>query len=161
RRQHRAGGRHGLRGGRRRRRSLEVPVGQLGLRAGAAHHQRVRDVRLGGGAVEGLPAHTFKTEAGDVALKCPTETAITDRREKELSDLGFVTLCHCKGSDYAAFFGGQTTNKPKLYNTPQANANARVSSNLPYVLAASRFAHYFKSMMRDKVGSFMTRDNVA
>jgi type VI secretion system protein ImpC len=114
-----------------------------------------------GGVVEGLPAHTFKTEAGDVALKCPTETAITDRREKELSDLGLVPLCHCKGSDYAAFFGGQTTNKPKLYNTPQANANARVSSNLPYVLAASRFAHYFKAMMRDKIGSFMTRDNVA
>jgi type VI secretion system protein ImpC len=115
----------------------------------------------GGGVVEGLPAHTFKTEAGDIALKCPTETAITDRREKELSDLGFVTLCHCKGTDFAAFFGGQTTNRPKLYNTDQANANARISSNLPYVLAASRFAHYFKSMMRDKIGSFMTRDNVA
>src|SRR5262249_14342318 len=115
----------------------------------------------GGGVVEGLPAHTFKTEAGDIALKCPTETSITDRREKELSDLGFVTLCHCKGTDYAAFFGGQTTNKPKLYNTDSANANARISSNLPYVLAASRFAHYFKAMMRDKIGSFMTRDNVA
>jgi type VI secretion system protein ImpC len=115
----------------------------------------------GGGAVEGLPAHTFTTEEGDIALKCPTETAITDRREKELSDLGFVSLCHCKGTDYAAFFGGQTTNKPKKYNTNAANANARVSSNLPYVLAASRFAHYFKAMMRDKVGSFMTKDNVA
>ena len=115
----------------------------------------------GGGVVEGLPAHTFKTDDGDIALKCPTEIAITDRREKELSDLGFVSLCHCKGTDFAAFFGGQTTNKPKQYNTDQANANARVSSNLPYVLAASRFAHYFKAMMRDKVGSFMTRDNVA
>jgi len=115
----------------------------------------------GGGVVEGLPAHTFKTEAGDIALKCPTETAITDRREKELSDLGLISLCHCKGTDFAAFFGGQTTNRPKLYNTDQANANARVSSNLPYVLAASRFAHYFKAMMRDKIGSFMTRDNVA
>jgi type VI secretion system protein ImpC len=115
----------------------------------------------GGGIVEGLPAHTFKTEDGDVALKCPTETSITDRREKELSDLGVVSLCHCKGTDYAAFFGGQTTNKPKVYNTDSANANARISSNLPYVLAASRFAHYFKSMMRDKIGSFMTRDNVA
>jgi type VI secretion system protein ImpC len=115
----------------------------------------------GGGVVEGLPAHTFKTDEGDIALKCPTETAITDRREKELSDLGFVTLCHCKGTDYAAFFGGQTTNKPKQYNTNQANANARVSSNLPYILASSRFAHYFKAMMRDKIGSFMTRDNVS
>jgi type VI secretion system protein ImpC len=89
---------------------------------------------LGGGVVEGWPAHTFKTDDGDIALKCPTETAITDRREKELSDLGFVSLCHCKGTDFAAFFGGQTTNKPKQYNTDQANANARVSSNLPYVL---------------------------
>jgi type VI secretion system protein ImpC len=115
----------------------------------------------GGGVVEGLPAHTFRTGGGDVALKCPTETAITDRREKELSDLGFISLCHCKGTDYAAFFGGQTTNKPKQYNTNEANANARVSSNLPYVLAASRFAHYFKAMMRDKIGGFMTRDNVA
>ncbi len=115
----------------------------------------------GGGLVEGLPAHTFKTDDGDVALKCPTEIAITDRREKELSDLGFVALCHCKGTDYAAFFGGQTTNRPKVYNTSEANANARVSSNLPYILAASRFAHYFKAMMRDKIGSFMTRDNVS
>jgi type VI secretion system protein ImpC len=115
----------------------------------------------GGGIVEGLPAHTFKTDEGDIALKCPTELAITDRREKELSDLGFVALCHCKGTDYAAFFGGQTTNKPKQYNTNDANANARISTNLPYILASSRFAHYIKAMMRDKVGSFMSRDNVA
>jgi type VI secretion system protein ImpC len=115
----------------------------------------------GGGIVEGLPAHTFKTDEGDVALKCPTEIAITDRREKELNDLGFIALCHCKGTDYAAFFGGQTTNKPKTYNTSQANANARISSMLPYILASSRFAHYIKVMMRDKIGSFMTKDNVA
>src|SRR5262245_32532259 len=115
----------------------------------------------GGGLVQGLPVHTFTTDEGDIALKCPTEIAITDRGEKELNDLGFITLCHCKGTDYAAFFGGQTTNKPKLYDTPAANANSRISSNLPYVLAASRFAHYFKAMMRDKIGSFMTRDNVA
>jgi type VI secretion system protein ImpC len=115
----------------------------------------------GGGLVEGLPTHTFKTDEGDIALKCPTEIAITDRREKELNDLGFIALCHCKGADYAAFFGGQTTNKPKLYNTNSANANARISSMLPYILAASRFAHYIKSIMRDKIGSFMTRENVA
>ncbi len=115
----------------------------------------------GGGMVEGLPAHTFKTEYGDVALKCPTETAVTDRREKELNDLGFVTLCHCKGTDYAAFFGGQTSNKPKVYNTDQATANARISSMLPYMLASSRFAHYIKVIMRDKIGSFMTKENVA
>lgn len=114
----------------------------------------------GGGLVSGLPTHTFKTDQGDVALKCPTEIAITDRREKELSDLGFIALCHCKGTDYAAFFGGQTINKPKTYNTNEANANARISSMLPYILAASRFAHYLKVIMRDKVGSFVSRDNV-
>ncbi|HEV2862334.1 MAG TPA: type VI secretion system contractile sheath large subunit [Pyrinomonadaceae bacterium] len=114
----------------------------------------------GGGIVEGLPAHTFRTDEGDVALKCPTEIAITDRREKELNDLGFVSLVHCKNTDYAAFFGGQTVQKPKVYNTPQATANARVSSQLPYILAASRFAHYIKAIMRDKIGSFMTRENV-
>jgi len=101
------------------------------------------------------------TDEGDIALKCPTEIAITDRREKELNDLGFISLCHCKGTDYAAFFGGQTTNKPKQYETPQANANARISSQLPYILAASRFAHYLKAIMRDKIGSFNTKDNVS
>ncbi|MCT7340721.1 type VI secretion system contractile sheath large subunit [Pseudomonas aeruginosa] len=98
----------------------------------------------GGGAVEGLPAHTFRTSSGDLSLKCPTEVAITDRREKELNDLGFISLCHKKNSDVAVFFGGQTTNKARLYNTNEANANARLSAMLPYVLAASRFAHYLK-----------------
>ncbi|HFH3998522.1 TPA: type VI secretion system contractile sheath large subunit [Pseudomonas aeruginosa] len=118
------------------------------------------DNTKGGGAVEGLPAHTFRTSSGDLSLKCPTEVAITDRREKELNDLGFISLCHKKNSDVAVFFGGQTTNKARLYNTNEANANARLSAMLPYVLAASRFAHYLKVIMRDKVGSFMTRDNV-
>jgi type VI secretion system protein ImpC len=115
----------------------------------------------GGGLVEGLPAHTFKTDEGDVAMKCPTEIAITDRRENELNTLGFISILHRKGSDQAAFFGGQTTNKPKMYNTNEANANARISGMLPYMLAASRFAHYIKVIMRDKIGSFMTRENVA
>ncbi len=115
----------------------------------------------GGGLVEGLPAYTFKTTDGDTVLKCPTEIAITDRREKELSDLGFLAICHSKGTDYAAFFGGQTTQKPKLYNTDDANANAALSARLPYLLCASRFAHYVKSMMRDKIGSFATKDDVS
>lgn len=114
----------------------------------------------GGGTVEGLPAHTFRTLSGDLSLKCPTEVAITDRREKELNDLGFISLCHKKNTDTAVFFGSQTTNKAKTYNTNEANANARISAMLPYVLASSRFAHYLKVIMRDKVGSFMTRDNV-
>lgn len=114
----------------------------------------------GGGLVEGLPTHTFKTDEGDVALKCPTEVAITDRRENELNNLGFIAILHRKGTDQAAFFGGQTTNKPKMYNTNEANANSRISGMLPYMLAASRFAHYIKVIMRDKIGSFMTRENV-
>ena len=113
----------------------------------------------GGGLVQGLPVHTFKTDEGDIALTCPTEIAITDRREKELADLGFIPLVHCKGTDYAAFFSTQTGNKPKKYDSDAANANARLSSQLQYILAVSRFAHYMKSIMRDKVGSFMTRKN--
>src|SRR5438270_6242589 len=106
----------------------------------------------GGGLVEGLPTHNFYTDEGDIALKCPTEIPITDRREKELADLGFVPLVHCKDTDYAAFFSVQSTQKPKLYDLDSANANARLSSNLSYILAVSRFAHYLKSMMRDKIG---------
>ncbi|WP_321470273.1 type VI secretion system contractile sheath large subunit [uncultured Paludibaculum sp.] len=111
----------------------------------------------GGGKVEGLTVHNFKTEDGDIAMKCPTEVAITDRREKELADLGFVPLVHCKNTDYAAFFSVQSCQKAKLYDTDAANANARLSTNLSYILAVSRFAHYLKAMMRDKIGSFMTR----
>jgi type VI secretion system protein ImpC len=111
----------------------------------------------GGGLVDGLPTHTFETDEGEVAMKCPTEVAITDRREKEFSDNGFIPLVHCKGTDYAAFFATQSANKAKKYDTDAANANARLSSQLQYMFAVSRFAHYLKSMMRDKVGSFMSR----
>ena len=111
----------------------------------------------GGGLVEGLPTHSFKTDEGDIATKCPTETPITDRREKELADLGFLPLVHCKGTDYAAFFSVQSCQKPKLYDSDSANANARLATQLPYIMAVSRFAHYLKSMMRDKIGSFMAR----
>ncbi len=113
----------------------------------------------GGGLVEGLPAHTFRTDEGDVALKCPTEIAITDRREKELADLGLIPLVHCKGTDYAAFFSAQSVQKPKMYDKESANANARLSAQLPYILAVCRFAHYMKTIMRDKVGSFMSRSD--
>lgn len=114
----------------------------------------------GGGLVEGLPAHIVTTKDGDKVVTCPTQIAITDRREKELNDLGFVTLCHRKGWDQAAFFGGQTTNKPTKYNTDFANMNASISAMLPYMLNASRFAHYIKVIMREKVGSFQTRSNI-
>jgi type VI secretion system protein ImpC len=110
-----------------------------------------------GGLVEGLPVHTFKTDEGDVAMKCPTETPITDRREKELADLGFAPLVHCKGTDYAAFFSVQSAQKPKVYDQPAASANARISAQLPYILAVSRFAHYLKAMMRDKIGGYTSQ----
>lgn len=114
----------------------------------------------GGGLVEDLPTHTFRTDDGEVALKCPTEVAITDRREKELSDLGFIPLVHCKNTDYAAFFGAQSAQKPKKYNTDAANANAILSAQLQYMFAVSRIAHYLKAMMREKIGSFASAGNV-
>lgn len=114
----------------------------------------------GGGLVEGLPTHTFKTDDGEVALKCPTEIAITDRREKELSDLGFIPMVHCKNTDYAAFFGAQSAQKAKKYDSDAANANAVLSSQLQYIMAVSRVAHYLKAMMRDKIGSFASAGNV-
>jgi type VI secretion system protein ImpC len=113
----------------------------------------------GGGLVQGLPVHNFYTDEGDIAMKCPTEVPITDRREKELADMGFIPLVHCKGTDYAAFFSVQSAQKPKVYDKDAANANARLSAQLPYILACSRFAHYLKAMMRDKVGSFMSRSD--
>ena len=110
-----------------------------------------------GGKVEGLPAHVFVTDDGDLDMKCPTEVAITDRREAELSNLGFYPLSHYKNTDYAVFFGAQTTQSPKVYDTPSATANAAISARLPYILATGRFAHYLKVIARDKIGSFMER----
>ncbi len=109
----------------------------------------------GGGKVEGLPAHVFQSDDGDMDLKCPTEVGITDRREAELSGLGFLPLCHYKNTDYAVFFGAQTSQKPKKYDRPEATANAAISARLPYIMASSRFAHYLKVIARDKIGSFM------
>ena len=114
----------------------------------------------GGGLVEDLPSHVFRTDDGEVALKCPTEIAITDRREKELSDLGFMPLVHCKNTDYAAFFAAQSVQKPRKYNTDAANANAVLSAQLQYIFAVSRIAHYLKAMMREKIGSFASVRNV-
>ena len=113
-----------------------------------------------GGLVNGLPVHNFRTESGDIAMKCPTETPISDRREKELADLGFAPLVHCKGTDYAAFFSVQSCQKPKIYDSDAATANSRISAQLPYIFAVSRFAHYLKAMMRDKIGGFASRGEV-
>lgn len=112
----------------------------------------------GGGKVTGLPSHTFVSDDGDVDQKCPTEIGITDRREAELSKLGFLPLCHYKNTDYAVFFGAQTCQKPKKFDNPDASANAAISSRLPYIMATSRIAHFLKVMARDKIGSFMEVD---
>lgn len=113
-----------------------------------------------GGLVEGLPVHNFRTEAGELVMKCPTEVQITDRREKELADLGFAALVHQKGTANAAFFSVQSCQKPKVYDSPQATASARLSAQLPYIFATSRFAHYLKVMMRDKIGGYTSRGEV-
>jgi type VI secretion system protein ImpC len=109
----------------------------------------------GGGKVTDLPTHTFTSDDGDGDSKCPTEIGITDRREAELSNLGFLPLCHYKNTDYAVFFGAQSAQAPKKYDRPDATANAAISARLPYVMATSRFAHFLKVMARDKIGSFM------
>lgn len=115
---------------------------------------RTRGVE-GGGKVEGLPVSTFQTDDGDIAMKCPTEIAISDRRENELSNLGFLALLHCKNTDFAAFLGAQSCQDPKAYFDPDANANAQLSTKFNHILCVSRFAHYLKVMVRDRVGSYM------
>ncbi len=113
----------------------------------------------GGGKVTGLPMHCFTSDDGDLDQMCPTEIGITDRREAELSKLGFLPLCHYKNSDYAVFFGSQTTQKSKKFANPDATANAAISSRLPYIMATSRIAHFLKVMARDKIGTFMEAED--
>ena len=157
----------------------EAPVDEAGVARSMSHHEYcwsnaayVMGARLtdafskygfctairgaeGGGKVENLPSHVFTSDDGDLDAKCPTEIGITDRREFELSNQGFLPLCHYKNTDYAVFFGGQSAQKPKRYDRPEATSNAAISARLPYMMATSRFAHYLKVMARDKVGSFM------
>ncbi len=114
----------------------------------------------GGGKVEGLPNHVFTSDDGDMDAKCPAEIGITDRREFELSNQGFLPLCHYKNTDYAVFFGANSCQKAKKYDRPDATANAAISSRLPYIMATSRFAHFLKVMARDKIGSFMEATDV-
>ncbi len=110
-----------------------------------------------GGLVQNLPLHSFTTDDGEIVNKCPTEVILTERREYELANLGFIGLTHCKNTDYAAFFSAQSCQKPFEYTTAEATANARLSTQLPYILMVSRFAHYLKAIARDKIGSFMSR----
>jgi len=118
---------------------------------------RIRGIESGG-AVENLPTHTFPTDDGGVDMKCPTEISISDRREAELSKAGFLAMIHRKNSDFAAFIGGQSLQKPTEYDDPDATANAALAARLPYLFACNRFAHYLKCMVRDKVGSFKSRE---
>lgn len=118
---------------------------------------RIRGIESGG-AVEELPTHTFPTDDGGVDMKCPTEIAISDRREAELAKNGFMPLVHKKNSDFAAFIGAQSMQKPAEYDDPDATANANLSARLPYLFATCRFAHYLKCIVRDKIGSFKERD---
>ena len=113
-----------------------------------------------GGMVEGLPCHTFPTDDGGVDMKCPTEIAITDRREAELAKNGLMPLSHWKNTDYAVFVGAQSLHNPAEYDDPDATANANLGARLPYLFAICRFAHYLKCIVRDKVGSFMERGDM-
>jgi type VI secretion system protein ImpC len=113
-----------------------------------------------GGKVENLPFHDYRSYDGDLENTCPTEIPITDRREKELSDLGFLPLVHYKDHDYSVFFGAQTTQKPKKYDRPEATGNAAISARLPYIMATSRIAHYLKCIARDKIGSFREAEDL-
>lgn len=112
-----------------------------------------------GGKVDNLPLYTFIGDDGDIDATCPTEIGISDRREAELSRLGFLPLCHYKNTDYSVFFGAQSAQKAKKYDNPHATANAAISARLPYILSTGRFAHYLKVMARDKIGSFMEVDD--
>ena len=118
---------------------------------------RIRGIESGG-AVEGLPTHTFATDDGGQDMKCPTEIAISDRREAELAKNGFMPILHRKNSDFAAFIGAQSLQKPAEYDDPDATANANLSARLPYLFACCRFAHYLKCIVRDKIGSFKERE---
>jgi type VI secretion system protein ImpC len=120
---------------------------------------RIRGIESGG-AVEGLPAHTFPTDDGGVDMKCPTEIAISDRREAELAKNGFMPLVHKKNSDFAAFIGAQSLQQPAEYDDADATANANLAARLPYLFASCRFAHYLKCIVRDKVGSFKEREDM-
>lgn len=113
-----------------------------------------------GGIVEGLPVHTFPTDDGGVDMKCPTEIAVTDRREAELAKNGLIPLSHYKNTDYAVFMGAQSLHKPAVYEDPDATANANLGARLPYLFATCRFAHYLKCMVRDKIGSFKEREDM-
>lgn len=136
----------------------------MGVNINRAFHEygwcsRIRGIESGGG-VEELPAYAFPSDEGGYELICPTEVAISDRREQELTDTGFLPLVYRKNSDFAAFIGSGTLHSPANYEDPDATANAKLSARLPYIFATCRFAHYLKCIVRDKIGSFRSRDDM-
>src|SRR4051812_29982288 len=123
---------------------------------------RIRGVQSGGEVIN-LPTHTFPSDDGGVDLKCPTEIAITDRREAELAKAGLIPLIHRKNTDKAAFIGAQSLFKPRAFfgkDGVAATASDNLSARLPYMFAVSRFAHYLKCMIRDKIGSMKEKDEL-
>jgi type VI secretion system protein ImpC len=120
---------------------------------------RIRGVESGG-TIEELPVASFPTDDGGIDMKCPTEIAISDRREAELSSAGMLALIHRKNTDQATFIGAQTLHKPKVYDNKDATANANLSARLPYIFASCRFAHYLKCMVRDWVGGSREADQL-
>ncbi|WP_442579483.1 type VI secretion system contractile sheath large subunit [Mesorhizobium sp. ASY16-5R] len=117
---------------------------------------RIRGVQSGGEVIN-LPTHTFPTDDGGVDLKCPTEIAISDRRENELSRSGLLPLIHRKNTDKAAFIGAQSLYRPKKYDKEEATAADNLSARIPYMFAISRFSHYLKCMVRDQIGETKER----
>ena len=120
---------------------------------------RIRGIESGGEVAE-LPTYTFPTDDGGVDMKCPTEIAISDRREAELAKCGLMPLLHKKNSDFAAFIGAQSLHQPAEYDDPDATANARLAARLPYLFSVCRFAHYLKAIVRDKIGSFKEKEDM-
>lgn len=136
----------------------------MGANISRAHKEygwtvQIRGVQSGGEVIN-LPTHTFQTEEGGLDLKCPTETAISDRREAELSKAGLIGLIHRSNTDKAAFIGAQSLYKPKKFKSPEATASDNLSSRIPYMFAVSRFAHYLKHMVRDQIGSTREKDQL-
>jgi type VI secretion system ImpC/EvpB family protein len=108
---------------------------------------------VGGGLVTGLPVYSFHTDKTHVAPRSSTNVNLTDLVEKDLSEFGFIPLCHCPDTELAAFYSNPSLQRPQVYDEVAATMNARLSAMLQYMLCVGRFAHYLKVLARDKIGS--------
>ena len=127
-----------------------INVGWFGHIRGVVRNQ------IGGGLLTTLPVDYFKTDAENIQTKPVTDVIISDRLERELSDMGLIPLCQCYDSPFAAFYNNQSVHKPKRQNSKEANVNAKLSVMLQHILCGSRIAHYIKVIFRDKIGSFQS-----